>query len=206
MTSPLILASASPRRREILDLMGIRFEVIPGNVDEKAVTADHPRTLALRLAYAKARAVAAQVEEDRWVLAADTVVTKNMVLYGKPDDREDAVRMLSELAGDTHEVITAVALAQAGRPTTFLRAASTRVTFHPMQAEQIAAYVDSGEPMDKAGAYGIQGLGGAFVAGIQGDYYNVMGLPCVEVRELLEEAGLDIPTQLPPPPDRFRQR
>jgi septum formation protein len=187
-------------------MMGISFEVVPGNVDERAISADHPRTFALRAAYAKARAVAAMVEDDRWVLAADTVVTKNLVLYGKPDSPADAVRMLAELAGDTHEVITAVALAQAGRVTTYLRAASTRVTFHPMQADQIHAYVASGEPMDKAGAYGIQGLGGEFVAGIKGDYYNVVGLPCAEVGEVLEEAGLEISLRMPAPPARFVQR
>ena len=200
---PIVLASASPRRREILDMMGIPHEVLPANIDENAITADHPRTLALRLAFAKARAIASRLEEEQWVLAADTVVARNMVLYGKPESAADAHRMLSQLAGETHEVITGVALAQAGRPNTFLRAASTRVSFHPMQAQEIADYIATGEPMDKAGAYGIQGLGGRFVAGISGDYYNVMGLPCREVAELLEEAGLECQCRIPPPPERF---
>jgi septum formation protein len=205
VNEPIILASASARRQEILGLMGIPHEVQASAVDERLITADHPRTFALRAAYAKACDVASRVEEGRWVLAADTVVTKNLVLYGKPESRQDAHRMLSQLAGDTHEVITAVALAQGGKPTVFLRAASTRVSFHPLRAEVIEEYIASGEPMDKAGAYGIQGLGGAFVAGIVGDYFNVMGLPCDQVGELIDEAGLEISWRIPDPPARFRR-
>jgi septum formation protein len=182
--NPLVLASASPRRAEILRAMAIPFEVMVSSVDESRIAADHPRTFALRAAFAKARDVAATLPEGRWVLAADTVVTRNLVLYGKPTDAAHA-----ELSNGPHQVITGVALAQSGSANTFLRAETTRVTFRPLTADEIRAYITTGEPMDKAGAYGIQGLGADLIAHLDGDYYNVVGLPSDVVIDLLTEAG-----------------
>ncbi|CAN5469135.1 Maf family protein [soil metagenome] len=201
---PIILASASPRRTEILRAMGIPHEVRRSGVDESKITADHPRTFALRAAFAKALDVAAQVEPGRWVLAADTVVTRNLLLYGKPPNADHARRVLAQLSGETHEVITAVALAEAGAPNVLLRSVTTQVTFKPLFATDIAAYVATGEPLDKAGAYGIQGKGADLIAAIRGDYFNVVGLPCSAVAELLDEAGLSIPYTIPEAPGRWR--
>ncbi len=202
--TPIILASASPRRRELLIAMGIPHDVAPSTVDESLIAADHPRTFALRAAYAKAMDVARASEEGRWVLAADTVVTMNLILYGKPVDRDHARQILRVLSGQRHDVITAVALTCAGSPTAYLRAETTRVVFRELTEAEIDTYVATGEPMDKAGAYGIQGAGGELVSAIEGDYYNVVGLPCRVVAELLEEAALDLKTTLPPPPERWR--
>lgn len=202
--STLVLASASPRRRELLNEMGVEFTVQTSSVDESAIAADHPRTFALRAAYAKARDVADHLEEETWVLAADTVVTRKMMLYGKPLDERDARRMLAELSGDTHQVITGVALAQAGSMKTFLRAETTQVTFRELMPPEIEAYLATGEPFDKAGAYGIQGEGGGLVARIDGDYFNVVGLPCEAVVELFEEADLGLKVKVPLPPERWR--
>lgn len=204
MMQPLILASGSPRRRELLTAMGLPFEVQASTVDESLISADHPRTFAIRAAFAKARDVASRVEHGRWVLGADTVVTRDLVLYGKPRDRQHAHEMLSILAGQSHQVITGIALVQAGGSTAHLNAAQTNVWFKSLTADQIADYVHTGEPMDKAGAYGIQGAGGALVSHIQGDYFNVVGLPCGLLATLLEEAGLEYRTAIPDPPAHVR--
>lgn len=200
----MILASGSPRRRELLDAMGVRFEVIRSNVDESKIIADHPRTYALRAAFAKAKEVADRIENDRWVLGADTVVTRRMRLYGKPETPEDARRILGELSGETHEVITGMALVLSGAERSHLLAESTRVTFQQLSSEQIDVYIASGEPMDKAGAYGIQGAAEAFIDHIEGDYFNVVGLPCEALSDLMAEAELPAPASLPDPPERFR--
>jgi len=200
----LILASASPRRRELLDEMQLSFEVRPSKVDEKEILADHPRTFALRAAYAKAQDVAGQCEEGAWVLAADTVVTRKMILYGKPESEADARRMLKSLSGETHQVITGLALAEAGTMKSYLRAVATRVVFRELSETDIDVYLATGEPFDKAGAYGIQGEGGSLINHIEGDYFNVVGLPCVALGELLEEAGLELHPRLPESPERWR--
>jgi septum formation protein len=200
----IILASASPRRREILTAMGLRFEVQASEVDESKISADHPRTFALRAAFAKANDVAARVPEGAWVLAADTVVTMQMVLYGKPADDADARRMLRALSGHTHEVITAIALVQGGRPHTHLRSERTAVSFRTLTETDIESYIRTGEPFDKAGAYGIQGHGGGLVERIQGDFFNVVGLPCGALVSLMEEAGVEAAPTVPVPPERWR--
>lgn len=202
---PLLLASASPRRRELLAAMGLEFEVMPSAVDESAISADHPRTFALRAAFAKARDVAARLEPDRWVLAADTVVTRQMVLFGKPADAADARRMLRALSGETHEVITALALARSGAQETHLHATHTMVQFRPLTETEIDAYIATGEPTDKAGAYGIQGQGGDLIESIRGDYYNVVGLPCGALADMLQDNGLPGATIIPQAPLRWRQ-
>lgn len=162
----------------------------PSKVDESRIMADHPRTFALRAAYAKAMDVAAAVPEGQWVLAADTVVTRGMILYGKPEGEADAARMLRGLSGQPHQVITGLALAQGGSPNTFLRATATTVQFRQLSDSEIAAYIRTGEPMDKAGAYGIQGLGAVLVEGIEGDHSGVVGLPVPLLVRLLAEAGI----------------
>lgn len=183
--------------------MGIAHEVVASNVDECLISADHPRTFALRAAFAKANDVAARQGDGTWVLAADTVVTLRQVLYGKPVTTDEARRMLRQLSGETHEVITALALAQAGTKNTYLRSATTTVTFRALSDRDIEEYVATGEPSDKAGAYGIQGHGGDLIERIRGDYFNVVGLPCALLVEMLAEAGLELGAHVPAPPSRW---
>ena len=177
----IILASASPRRAELLHAAGFAFEVVPGDADERTLAGEGPFAYVRRVAQAKAAAVAGR-HPGRLVLAADTTVVLGTRILGKPTDREDAARMLCQLAGREHLVMTAVALAGAREA---LDVDVTRVTFAPMRDDDIAAYVASGEPMDKAGAYGIQGLASRFVERIEGSYSNVVGLPIALVHRLL---------------------
>jgi len=187
--TPLILASASPRRRQLLEMLGIEVDVRPSHVPEVPRPGEAPRDYALRLAQEKANAVPGDL-----VLAADTIVVLDGALLEKPADEEDAVRMLLRLQGRTHQVITAVAL-RAG-VTVFEAVDVTSVTFRPAREGMLRAYVRTGEPMDKAGAYGIQGYGAALVEGIDGDFFGVMGLPVRLVLDLLAEAGF--PYAFPP--------
>jgi septum formation protein len=179
---PLVLASASPRRAELLRAAGIPFEVAPADVDESVTPAESPEQYARRMAETKARVVMSRVPR-RIVLAADTVVVVDHHTLGKPADREDATRMLHLLSGRTHQVITAVACGSDGDVDT--RVETTTVEFAPLSAAEIDWYVDSGEPFDKAGAYAIQGLASRFVRQIAGSYSNVVGLPLALVYEML---------------------
>jgi len=181
----LTLASQSPRRRELLAALGLELEVRPAHADEAVHPGERPRDYVLRVARQKARAVAGEV-----VLAADTAVVLGDEALGKPDGADDARRMLRALSGTLHQVLTAVvvlrragAAAGAGE---WHAVVSTDVRFAPLGEEEIAWYVATGEPLDKAGAYGIQGLGGKFVTGIEGCYFNVMGLPLSEVYSSLK--------------------
>ncbi|HKV73096.1 MAG TPA: nucleoside triphosphate pyrophosphatase [Gemmatimonadales bacterium] len=178
----LILASASPRRKQLLEMLGIPVTVRPSSVPEVRGPGEAPVAYAERLARDKARAVPGDL-----VLGADTTVLLEGELLEKPADAADALRMLRRLQGRTHEVITSVALVSDGR----LRQATdiTRVTFRPADDEFLRAYIATGEPMDKAGAYGIQGYGAAMVERVDGDFFGVMGLPVRLVLQLLEEAG-----------------
>ncbi len=183
--------------------MGIAFESRPAGIDEESVPADHPRTLAIRLAYLKAMEILATGPECP-VLAADTVVALEGVLYGKPGTADEAVEMLRNLSGREHEVITGVAIALADPHEVHLDAATTRVRFRSLSDDEIQRYVASGEPMDKAGGYGIQGLGAGLIESIEGDYFNVVGLPCDLVADLLR-AHTDVRVgQVPAPPERWR--
>ena len=188
----LILASASPRRKELLGLLGVPFEVVPSAYEER-LPAIHPEVdrLAAHLAGEKARDVAAR-HPGRLVLGADTIVTLDGRVYGKPAGSTDAARMLRELSGRTHQVVTGVALLgrRDGEPVIF--AESTDVTFRDLDEREIATYVATEEPMDKAGAYAIQGIGAMLIEGIRGDYTNVVGLPVPRVVRLLLDAGLSI--------------
>jgi nucleoside triphosphate pyrophosphatase len=178
----LVLASASPRRRQLLEMLGIAVDVRPPHVPEVRRPGEAPRDYALRLAQDKARAVPGEL-----VLAADTIVVLGEEILEKPQDAEDALQMLLRLQGRTHEVVTAVALR--ADSVVFEAVDVTAVTFRAAREGFLRAYVQTGEPMDKAGAYGIQGFGAALVERIDGDFFGVMGLPVRLVLDLLAEAG-----------------
>jgi septum formation protein len=184
----LILASGSPRRQELLREAGIAFEVHPAHIVEERAGSEAPRAYACRLAQEKAQAVAAQFP-GRFVLGADTIVVAGDQLLEKPRDAADAARMLRLLSGRGHVVLTAVSLAspEGGADT---RCATTEVFFRRLREEEIERYVAGGEPMDKAGAYAIQGGAGPWVRRIEGEYSNVVGLPLSLVREILRSRGL----------------
>jgi septum formation protein len=177
----LVLASGSPRRAELLAAAGIEFTVRVSQIDETPRVGEQPLAYALRMAGEKASAV--KVNDGEFVLAADTIVVVDSEIMGKPRDAADAVRMLRALSGRGHEVITAVCLRGDGQ--TVLDSASTSVWFAELSDEEVRWYVESGEPMDKAGAYGIQGLASRFVERIDGPYSNVVGLPVALVYRLL---------------------
>ena len=180
----LVLASASPRRAELLRTAGFAFEVRPADVDETPRPAEPPATYALRVARDKALAAAERVNRpDAWILAADTVVVVDGGILGKPTGPADARRMLSMLSGVVHEVLTAVVVRHAGSETS--EVVSTRVRFAALSAAEIDWYVESGEPDGKAGAYAIQGLGSRFVDRIEGSWSNVVGLPVATVYRML---------------------
>ncbi|WP_047491374.1 nucleoside triphosphate pyrophosphatase [Terriglobus sp. TAA 43] len=181
-TKPIILASASPRRRELLTQIGVDFTVVTADIDETPLPGEDHRTYTLRLAEEKARAVLAK-HPDSIVIGADTTVTLNGELLGKPKDAADAQRMLTLLQGNTHEVTTSIAVLTTTE--TLTAAETTRVTFAAITPEQIAGYIASGEPMDKAGAYAIQGIAARWIPRIEGDYFNVVGLPLATLSRLL---------------------
>src|SRR6266508_2486344 len=185
--NPIVLASRSPRRRQLLEMLGIPFRVVAPDVDETRRGSELPEHYVTRLAQLKARTVA-QREASHVVLAADTTVVLRGRIFEKPATPEEAVEMLHRLQGRKHQVMTAVAGAQDGRVEHALDV--TDVTFRPLSDAQIAAYVATGEPLDKAGAYAIQGKGAALVEGIRGDFFSVMGLPLRLALELLERFGV----------------
>jgi len=186
----VILASASPRRRELLGRLCAEFEVVPSDIDEILEGAPSEATVAA-LALAKARAVAARVGAGV-VLGADTVVVIDGVALGKPRDDEDARTMLGRLRGRAHDVITGVALVDAATGRAETTAVTTRVTMADVRHDAIEAYISSGEPLDKAGAYAIQGRGAALVAGFTGSYSNVVGLPLGATARLLGRFGVEV--------------
>ncbi len=185
----LILASASPRRRELLANLGLSFAVIPAKGPEKPPAGADAGQTARALAEAKAREVAAD-HPGAVVIGADTVVEADGALLGKPRDEEDAARMLRLLSGREHRVYTGVAVIRDG--TVLSRWEATRVFFRPLTDREIAAYIATGEPMDKAGAYGYQGLASLFVERIEGDYFNVVGLPLCGLGRMLDELGVSL--------------
>jgi septum formation protein len=184
------LASGSPRRRELLQQIGVAFRVVGTAVDEAVRSAETAPTYVLRLAVAKAEAGWERSRDATPVpvLAADTAVVLDGRILGKPADRQDAEGMLGQLSGRTHEVLTAVALRTANGVQS--RISRSEVTFRSMAAGESGAYWETGEPGDKAGAYAIQGLGAIFIADLRGSYSGVMGLPLFETAELLCNAGL----------------
>lgn len=186
----LYLASGSPRRRELLGQIGVPFVVLNAPIDETPWPAESPADYVQRLACAKAQAGLATLPDSgvAVVLGADTSVVLAGRILGKPEDRADAVAMLSALSGHTHEVLTAVALAS--RERCAVRLVSSQVSFRPLSAGEIEAYWASGEPLDKAGSYAIQGLGAVFVSHLQGSFSAVVGLPLCETAALLADFGI----------------
>ncbi|HTI42202.1 MAG TPA: Maf family protein [Vicinamibacterales bacterium] len=188
---PIVLASASPRRAELLRAAGIEFEVMPAHIDETAHAAESPEAYVRRVADSKARAIAGRVN-DRIILAADTTVVIDDQMLAKPEDDEDAKRMLRMLSGRTHEVLTAVAVCRGPEGSAPLRTGRlieierTQVEFAPLTEFEIDWYVATGEPRDKAGAYAIQGYASRFITRIDGSYSNVVGLPMALVYDILK--------------------
>lgn len=184
----VILASNSPRRKELLKMLYADFSICPAEIDESKVPELDVSDVAEYLAVKKAKNIK---NNNSLIIACDTVVILDGEILGKPENSEDAIKMLSSLSGKTHDVITGVCLWYNNKSFSFSE--KTEVEFYPISNEEISAYVMTGEPMDKAGAYGIQGLGGLFVKGIHGDYYNVVGLPIArlkrEIKNFLKYIG-----------------
>jgi septum formation protein len=187
----IVLASASPRRLELLRSLDLEIEVVPSGYAEPPLPEHRPRAAAQRHARAKLEAVR-QRRQGRAIVAADTVVDLEGVSLGKPVDATDAARMLALLSGRTHFVHTAYALALPGVPP-IERSCTTEVLFHDLEPDEIAEYVASGEPMDKAGAYGIQNRAAALVSSIEGDYFTVMGFPLGDFIRTLRRSGFSLP-------------
>jgi len=180
----LVLASASPRRKELLAILGIPFEVIPSAIDETPLEGETPETFVVRAAREKGMEVASRVSHSV-ILSADTVVTIAGEILGKPADEDDAIGMLRKLSGRDHLVLTAVTVVNQVRQQTLEGLERTRVWFHPLTDQQIRDYLRRENVFDKAGAYGIQGYAGVYIPKIEGNYFNVMGLPLPLVHELL---------------------
>jgi septum formation protein len=191
LDKPIILASSSPRRQELLRQIGIPFRTMPSDVDEGILAGESPEKYAVRVALDKASSVASQVKSGI-VIGADTIVVLRDEVLGKPADARDAVRMLSMLSGKMHRVITGLAVVDVATETVKTASAVTRVWFHPLSHETIESYVATGEPLDKAGAYGIQERGAVFVERVDGCYFNVVGLPLSLLMGLLRDMDIAI--------------
>lgn len=185
----IVLASASPRRQELLRQVGLSFRVVPSGIDEKVTSPMAPGGLVEYLAVSKATDVAAKVP-GALVIGADTIVVVDGDVLGKPGSREEAIAMLERLAGREHQVMTGVALVQGARK--LVAHEKTAVRFGTLTRAQIERYVDSGEPMDKAGGYGIQGRAAAMIEAIHGDYSNVVGLPLHRTVRMLSQFGVEV--------------
>lgn len=188
----IILASKSPRRKEILENLGVKFEIITADCDESCDISD-PQELVMTIASRKGRAVLETLDDARDVLiiACDTLVYAQGEFLGKPRDADDARRMLDLLSGDSHSVVSGIYLYRNGKE--IRRAASTNVIFDEMSKQDIEDYISSGEPMDKAGAYAVQGRASVFIKGLEGDYFNVVGLPVNLLAKTLKECyAIDI--------------
>jgi len=184
----IVLASGSPRRCELLKMIGLEFEVVPAET-EREIDANLPIDRAvIDVALGKGREVSEKVGSDVLVLSADTVVVCDDEVFGKPKDADDAFEMLRKLSGRTHQVYTGVALLRSGSEDTFCE--RTDVTFRAMTVSEISDYIATGEPMDKAGAYAVQGIGAVFVERINGDFFNVVGLPLCKLYAALRNKEL----------------
>jgi septum formation protein len=188
----LILASSSPRRAEILRDAGIAFEICATHIDEAALPGETAHAMVARLAEAKARAAAAQLDagsRECIIVGADTTVELDGEILGKPRDAADAREMLCKLGGRTHDVLTGIFLLRLPRNATRAAVENSAVTFAPLDEKEIATYVATGEPLGKAGAYAIQGIAGRYISKIEGCYFNVVGLPLARMYALLRELG-----------------
>ena len=187
----IILASASPRRRELLERMGLPLTVRTADHDETMDLSADPEAEVRQVSELKARAVERLCGKDDLIIAADTIVVCQGKILGKPADEEEAYRMLRLLSGREHRVITGLCVLKDG--ISHCHSEVTHLRFVELTDQQIRAYIATGEPMDKAGAYGIQGKASIFVPGIRGDYYNVMGLPVCALAQILEKCGITLP-------------
>lgn len=186
----IVLASKSPRRKELLGLLDLDFEIITADIDETMDPSLPVTDEVARISLQKAAAVAKSLDSDTVIISADTIVELGGRLMGKPKDEHDAANMLRDLSGKSHNVHTAVTVLQGGTHET--RVVTTAVTFRDITKEEIAAYIKTMEPMDKAGAYGIQGRASKFVSKINGDYFNVVGLPVCELGLILKQFDINI--------------
>ena len=187
----IVLASASPRRRQLMEMLGVKeLRIVPARGEERAPGASGPEELVKALSAAKAREVALSCEPGDLVIGADTIVWVDGRVFGKPKSRAEAAAMLRTLSGRTHEVFTGVTVVVGGRA--YSEAERSEVRFRALSEREIAAYVDGGEPMDKAGAYGAQGKAALFVEGIDGDFFNVMGLPLCRLGQMLHKLGVEL--------------
>ena len=185
----IVLASQSPRRKELLGRMGLEFVTQASKIDESAFDGLEAWELVATLSREKAQWIARQLDGETLVIGADTVVVRDGAALGKPKDAEDAVAMLLSLSGRDHQVCTGVTVCRGDRVLTQVE--ETQVTFRELTEAEVRQYVSTGEPMDKAGAYGIQGLVGLLVEGIRGDYSNVVGLPVCRLGQMLKDFGVD---------------
>ena len=186
----VILASQSPRRKQLLEMLGLEFSVIPAKGEEVVPQGAGPEETVRVLSRQKAAAVAKEASEEDVIIAADTIVWYGDMLLGKPRSEQEAARMLSALSGNTHHVYTGVTVRKGDK--VLSSAECTSVKFRKLSGREIDAYIATGEPMDKAGAYGIQGVACLFVEGIEGDFFNVMGLPVCRLGKMLKELGVDL--------------
>lgn len=194
MEYQIILASGSPRRKELLELIGVEFKIITSNKEE-VITSTNPEEVVKELSMMKAEDVAEGVEGPVVILGADTVVAHGGRILGKPKDKEDAFRMIRSFAGEDHYVYTGVCIIKKeadGSEKKISFAEGTKVTVYPMTDEEIERYVASGEPMDKAGAYAIQGLFAPYIKEIEGDYYNIVGFPIAGIYQRLKAEGINL--------------
>jgi len=194
MEYQIILASGSPRRKELLELIGVEFKIITSNKEE-VITSTNPEEVVKELSMMKAEDVAAGVNGPAIILGADTVVAHGGRILGKPKDKEDAFRMIRSFAGEEHYVYTGVCIIKKeadGSVKKISFAEGTKVTVYPMTDEEIERYVASNEPMDKAGAYAIQGLFAPYIKGIEGDYYNIVGFPIAGIYQRLKAEGINL--------------
>lgn len=194
MKNTIVLASASPRRRELLAQLGYAFAVIPSMAPEEVVAGESPQQHVMRLSLDKAREVATRDPLDgRWVIGSDTIVLCDDLILGKPRNDQEAARMLRSLAGRSHEVLSGYAVLDRATGKQRTGVVSTRVFFRALTEAEISGYIASKEPADKAGAYAIQGLGAFMVSRIEGSYSNVVGLPLCELVQALEDLGVPLP-------------
>jgi septum formation protein len=194
MDERIVLASASPRRRELLQQIGLEFDVVSADIDESILPGESPQEHVIRLSSSKAAAIAAREDiSGRWVIGSDTIVLLDDQILGKPSDEEDAKRMLRTLSGREHQVLSGYALIDRKLGRQHSEAVATRVRFRDLTDTEIERYIATGEPADKAGSYAIQGLGVCFVASIEGSYSNVVGLPLCRLTLTLKEFGIPLP-------------
>ena len=194
MPEQIVLASASPRRRELLTQIGLRFQVIPSTAEELLLPEETPEEHVIRLSIDKASEVAQRQQvAGRWFIGSDTIVLCDTQILGKPRDEKHAAEMLRMLSGREHRVLSGYAILDRETGQQRSEAVSTRVRFRELTEQEIARYIASGEPMDKAGSYAIQGLGVCFVAGIEGSYTNVVGLPLCRLTLALKQLGVPLP-------------